>query len=287
MGAAHRLMSLLSRAIPGSRGRELRRRYRDLAWLREADVAFVSFPKSGRTFVRAMLARLYQQQFGIDERELLEFPTLLRAARSVPRILFTHDGDAMRRPDKIVIDERAYSGRKVVLLARHPGDVVVSRYHHLKHRSRHPARKRLAELPLDEFAWTEQGGIASIVAFLNAWAALSRKRSGIVVQRYEDFLAEPRESLRLLAGFVGLEATPDQIADAADFAGIDKLKARERQGYFASDRLQVRAEGDPLSGKVRTGKAGGYRTSLSADNVQRIDDYIARRLDPLFGYSGC
>ena len=66
------------------------------AWLADADAVVVSFPKAGRTFVRAMLARLFQLKFGIDERRLLDFPSLRRAARGVPRLLFVHGGDAMR-----------------------------------------------------------------------------------------------------------------------------------------------------------------------------------------------
>src|SRR5690348_13421756 len=153
MSAFYRIAAQLLHLVPGSRALGLRRDLRDRADLAEADVALVSFPKSGRTFVRAMLARLYQLQFGIDERELLEFSTLRRAPRAVPRLLFTHDGDAMRRVDEIKLDKRVYADRKVALLVRHPGDVVVSRYYHLGHRSEDRARQRLAQQPLDEFVW--------------------------------------------------------------------------------------------------------------------------------------
>jgi Sulfotransferase domain len=139
------------RLVPGSWARRVKRDLRDAAWLRRADAVIISFPKSGRTFVRAMLSRIFKRRFGIDERGLLEFPTLLKAQRHVPRLLFTHAGDAMRTAEEIGVDPADYAHCKVVLLARHPGDVAVSRYHHLKHRSRDRARKRLAEQPLDTF----------------------------------------------------------------------------------------------------------------------------------------
>ena len=283
--AGLRLMSALSRLVP-SRGRALKRHFRDRAWLSEADIAFVSFPKSGRTFVRAMLAHLYDRKFGIDERELLEFATLRAAPPNVPRILFTHDQDAMRTPAEVRVDEKAYAATKLAFLARHPGDVVISRFHHLKHRSTDPARQRLADQPLDEFVWTEQGGIPSIVAYMNAWARLARKRGDLLLLRYEDLLTNPADQLQRLADLVGLETTAAEIAEAVEFARIDNLKARERAGFFKSDRLQERDSRDSLSGKVRSGKAGGYRTSLSPENVRRIDHYVAQRLDPLFGYGG-
>ena len=131
-GAAAQLLRL----VPGSAALRWKRDLRDAAWLAEADAVVVSFPKSGRTFVRAMLARLFQVKFGIDERGLLDFPSLRRAPPGVPRLLFAHAGDAMREPDEIRVNTADYAHCKVVLLARHPADVAVSRYHHLKHRSR-------------------------------------------------------------------------------------------------------------------------------------------------------
>src|SRR5689334_21381249 len=175
----------LLRLVPGSWARRVRRDLRDAQWLSRANVVIISFPKSGRTFVRAMLSRLFQRRFGIDERRLLEFPMLLKAAAEVPRLLFTHAGDAMRTADEIDLDPREYEHCRVVLLARHPGDVAVSRYHHLKHRSRDRARRRLAEQPLETFIWSEQGGIPAIVRFMNQWAELARERKDVGIVRYE------------------------------------------------------------------------------------------------------
>src|SRR5207253_9496434 len=78
------------RLVPGSAALRWKRDLRDAAWLADADAVVISFPKSGRTFVRAMLARLFQLKFGIDERKLLDFPSLERAG--VLRLLFVHAG---------------------------------------------------------------------------------------------------------------------------------------------------------------------------------------------------
>ena len=271
----------LLRLVPGSAALRLKRDLRDAAWLTEADAVVVSFPKSGRTFVRAMLARLFQRRFGIDERWLLEFAMLRRAPPNVPRVLFTHAGDAMRRPAEIHVAPSDYAGRKVVLIARHPGDIAVSRYHHLKHRSRDKARRRLAEQPLDSFVWAAQGGIPSIVAFLNRFAALP----GTTIIRYEDFLATPDQALKRLAAAVGLKASKAEIADAVDFGRLPNLKQREREGYFTSSRLRPARKGDDRSGKVRQGSSGGYRGTLGEAEAKKVDAYLRENLDPRLGYS--
>ena len=269
---------------PGTRAYALAHRWRDLAGLAEADIAFVSYPKSGRTFVRAMLARLFQIQHGIDERELLRFQTLKGAAPEVPRLFFTHDGPTRRRPDQMSVNQRAYAGLKVVVLARHPGDVALSRYHHLKHRSRSLAtRARMADMPIEDFIWAKKGGIPSNVAYLNAWAALQRQRAGISILRYEDFRDMPEATLSRLAELVGLAVSEADIADAVAFTRFDNLKAKEREGYFSSARLRPRIPGDDSSSKVRSGRSGGYREALG-DGSARVDSYIEQHLDPIFGY---
>ncbi len=76
------------------------RRIRIERWLRgrdetsrlaEADVAIVSFGKSGRTWLRVMLSRYYQLVYDIPERILLGFANYHRREPSIPKIFFTHD----------------------------------------------------------------------------------------------------------------------------------------------------------------------------------------------------
>jgi len=272
------------RLVPGSWARRVRRDLRDSAWLRHADAVIISFPKSGRTFVRAMLSRLFQRRFDVDERRLLEFPMLQKAPPNVPRLLFTHAGDAMRTAEEIELNPAEYAHCRVVLLARHPGDVAVSRYHHLKHRSRDRARQRLAEQPLETFVWSEQGGIPAIVRFMNQWAKLVRERKDAGIVRYDDFLSDPVTTLSDLTKKIALEVEAGDIQDAAEFGALGNLKQREREGYFHSSRLQAAKKGDDASYKVRTGSSGGYRKRLEPENAERVDAFVAANLDPLFGY---
>src|SRR5262245_26899608 len=251
----------------------------------EADVVFLSFPKSGRTFVRTKLARLYQRRFGIDERELVNFDVLRHAPPEVPRIAFTHGGDAMRKPDQIRFDFKIFEGRKIVVLARHPGDIAVSRYFHLKHRSHSPGRQRLASQPLEKFVWTDRGGIPSIVRYLNLWADWSRGRDDILFVRYEDFVEKPEPMLSALAAFVGLDSSNADIADAVEFGSFDNLKAKEREGYFSSGRMGARREGDESSYKVRSGRSGGFRAKLDEAGRDQVLAYVGEHLDPTFGYT--
>jgi hypothetical protein len=275
----------LLRGLPGTRALGIARYWRDRDMIAKADVVFVSFPKSGRTFIRTQLARLFQLQFGIDERHLLSFNKLEMAAPEVPRIAFTHAGDAMRRPDQIRFDPRVFSGRKIVLLARHPGDTAVSRYFHLKHRSESPSRRRFASQPLDQFVWTEHGGIPSIVQYLNLWAEWSRAHADMLILRYEDFVDRPELTLRALSDFIGLDSSEADIRDAVEFASFDNLKAREREGYFSSGRMGPGRSGEEGGFKVRSGRSGGFRARLDEPGCEQVRAYVSEHLDTMFGYA--
>src|SRR5262245_59552227 len=80
--------------LPQRRRRALERRVRgraDARRLREADCVVVSFGKSGRTWLRVMLSRFYQQRFGLSQRSLIGFANLHEKNPVIPKILFTHD----------------------------------------------------------------------------------------------------------------------------------------------------------------------------------------------------
>ena len=265
--------------------RAKRRQLRDRRMLARADAVVVSFPKSGRTWVRVMLSRLCQIHWDLPEESLFEFDNLHAHNAQIPRILFTHDVDAMIPASRIPPDKSLYGGRPLVLLARHPADVVVSRQHHLKHRSRDLARRRLAQAPLREFAWSEYGGLPAIVRFLNDWAAAVRVHPEFAIQRYEDFIADPHAALARMATILGLPADHAAVADAVAFAAFDQLKQREQQGFFATDRLRPRKEADSNSFKVRSGRAGGWKEAFAPADAEDIAVYLAEHLDPVFGYT--
>jgi hypothetical protein len=264
--------------------RAIRHHRRDAARLARADAAVISFAKSGRTWVRTMLSRVYQRQWGIPDSELLEFDNFHAIHSAAPRILFTHDVDSMVPAARIPANKDRYAGRPVTILARHPADIVVSRHFHLKHRSRDPARKRFARAPFEVFVWSDRGGVPSIVTFLNHWAAAARQHPEFDIQRYEDFLADPHAALARLAAHLGTPADEATIADAVDFASFDNLKKKEAEQFFSSDRLRPQADGNPDSFKVRSGKAGRWVEQCSPEDAERIRAYITAHLDPVYGY---
>ena len=281
--------------LPAARRIAIERRLRgreQYGKLRRADLVVVSFGKSGLTWLRTMLSRVYQLKHGLSERYLIGFDNLHRIDRAIPKIFFTHDnyvkdytGNADSKVD--------FHGRKVVLLVRHPADVAVSQYQQWRHRMR-PNKKALNAYPdedddIDLFGFVARhpAGVAKVVDFMNLWAReLPRMGDDLLVVRYEDLRADPQAELTRILAFAGTPATTEQVEEAVRFASFDNMKAMESRGTFwlSGGRLVPRDRANPESFKVRRAKVGGYRGDFTPEQVAEIDAAIARRLDPAYGY---
>ena len=121
------------------RGREETKR------LARADVAVVSFGKSGRTWLRILLSRFFQQRLGLPEQTLIGFDNFHRKNAAAPRIFVTHD-DYLKDYTGNADSKTDFYGKKVVLLVRNPYDTAVSQYFQWMHRMR-PAKKVLNGYP--------------------------------------------------------------------------------------------------------------------------------------------
>lgn len=266
------------------RGREDHRK------LEGADCVFVSFGKSGRTWMRVMLSRFYQVRHGIPQRHLLAYDNFHNRAPAVPIIFFTHDNYLKDYVEDAQTKEKYYD-KKVILLVRDPADVAVSQYFQWKHRMT-DRKKRINNYPMDnsvslyDFVMKPECGLPKIIDFMNGWAReLSRVRQLLIV-RYEDIQADTAETLRRIVEFIGTPGTPEQIAEAVRFASVDNMRALEQKRVFwLSGRRMLAPDRKNLDTyKVRRAKVGGYRDDFTPEQLRAIDEMIAQRLIPVFGY---
>jgi len=268
------------------RGRDETRR------LARADVAVVSFGKSGRTWLRVMISRYYQLMFSIPERVLLGFDNYHRRNPDIPKIFFTHDNYIKDYTGEL--DSKAsFYPKKVVLLVRNPKDIAVSQYFQWQHRMR-PAKKRLnkypphgADVSAFDFVMDENVGLPAIIAYLNLWAREADRVKDLLVVRYEDMRRDPDEALRRVMEFMnGVPADPDAIAEAVEYSSVENMRKLEEKSVFwlAGSRMKPGKKGDPNSYKVRRAKVGGYKDYFTDAEAAQIDELVAKQLSPTFGY---
>jgi hypothetical protein len=246
----------------------------------------LSRAKSGRTWLRAMLSRLYQQHYGLEEAQLIEFDNFHRQQPEIPTLYFTH-GHYLRGRFADARWRRSFGARRIVFLVRNPCDVAVSEYFQSTKR----ASDRKVELygvdrdsSMFEFVMRGPIGLPSIVDYLNGWAPIITACEHALVVRYEDLRARPEEGLGRVSEFLGAPFSKEEIAEAVEFAAFENLKELERKNFFKNKRLSPKDPDDPDSFKVRRGKVGGYADYFDEQQVEVIEQFVRDRLDPVFGY---
>lgn len=269
---------------------------------RAARLLIIGHPKSGNTWLRTMLSRLYQVRFAMPSDFTVKTDELALRHPRAPRLLATNGwytyeaviGEALAEdaPDPVL------ARKPVVLLARHPCDIAVSWYHQFTRRQSVYKRELInawLDEPVDPTAvdmwqFVRHGpiGLPALIDFLNTWERrVLRLPHGLVV-RYEDLRADPVPELRRITALMGEEFGDAELAAAADWSSFENLSRLELEGHFRSGGIQKRVT-DVTTRKVRRGRVGGYREDFSPEQVAELDALVAERLSPSFGYgkAGC
>lgn len=258
---------------------------------KSGDVFIISFPRSGRTWLRVFLAK-YISEYTEQDFDI-SFRNLKRPSSFVSRIRFSHWGiigqvlEAWRKKKpnfdiaKIEGNAKELSRReRVIFLVRDPRDVVISYYYHLMH-----ARKdsHASEMSLSEFIRNPNIGIEHIIDYMNTWYTKGTHHiKNFNIVRYED-LVQNKESLRGLLRLVGVPANEKIFTNAIAYASFDNMKKLESQDAFGGKYFSKGESREPEASHVRQGKIGGFASYLSAEDVQYVNA-VLDKLNPVFGY---
>jgi hypothetical protein len=289
--ATRRLVRTLNKlslvVLPKSVGKQAShwlRAQEDQGRFRQADLVVLSHAKSGRTWLRVMISRLFQLRYGIPSDELMEFGNYQRHDPAIPKVLFTHGlylgplFDDHRGP-------ASKSRPRVVLLVRDPRDIAVSQYFHFVKRTKPYKRElenmdRKGDLPIFEFVMESPKGLPEIIEYLNDWVGrLEGREDGFIVS-YEALRARPEENLAKICDFLGFDFSENEIRKAVEFGSFEKMQEAERTGFFDNSRLKPGDPDDPESFKVRRAVVGGFQDYFSLDELERINGLVQEKLTP-------
>ncbi len=104
---------------------------------------------------------------------------------------------------------------------------------------------------------------------VTSWLSTRQGSEGFLLLRYEDMLANPAAEMGKVADLLGIDPAPERLARAAELSSADRMRRLEKdQGdkwvqtrYTRQDKQFVRKAG-----------SGDWRTVLSPEYVQRIED---------------
>jgi len=258
----------------------------EMSRLREADYIFVSFGKSGRTWLRVMISRLYKQVYDLPGDPLLEFDNLHEMNPAIPKIMVTHD-NYLRDYTGDGHSKAAYRNKPVLLLVRHPGDVTMSQYFQWKHRMR-PHKMYLNKYPAPGIELSEyefmigDSGLPKAIAFLNEWAEALDFLPRHLLIRYEDMRRNAVSEMTRVAEFLKVPIDRDGIEAVVSYAAFENMKRREAESASREDRLKAGNLLKPESFKARRAKVSGYKDYFNDAQIREIDRQISSHLNPRF-----
>lgn len=261
-----------------------------------ARLLIIAHPKSGNTWLKTMISRLYQQRFDLPEHLMNKSDEYTRRHPQIPRLAATNGvysyegavGEALKKPGSKLAE------KAIVFLPRHPCDIAVSWFlQFTKRQSRHKQELINASIehPIDkdsislwDFVRHSDIGLPSLIAYLNGWAEKTAQLPRAITVRYEDLRAEPAREIRRIGALMGETFTEEELEEAVRFGSFENLRQLESQGFFRQGGLNLRNPQDPESFKVRRAKVGGYRDYFTAEQIAELESLMVEGLSPDFGY---
>ncbi len=224
------------------------------------DTFIVSFPKSGNTWTRFLIANLLHPEepanFGNIDRLIPESEGLTRkqlAGVPRPRIMKSHE----------YFDARF---RKVIYIVRDPRDVAVSQFHFFRKRRRLADNDSIEQF-VTRFVAGETCDYGSWGTNIASWLVTRQKFPDFLLLRYEDMVAQTSAELARIASFLGMRATPELVAQAVERSSADQMRKLEG----ANATALVTRNSRPDVPFVRAAKAGGWKTGLPEPAVKQLE----------------
>jgi hypothetical protein len=236
------------------------------------DIFLVSYPKSGNTWTRFLIANLAYPEKNPDfsnlndltpDPEALSRRHLARMAR--PRILKSHQYFDPRYP-------------RIINVVRDPRDVTLSQYHFARKRrvidDGYPIEKFVTRFIAGET--TPYGSWAENVA---SWLSTKYGDPGFLLLRYEDMVADTHTELAKVADFLAIGADHERVAHAVTQSSASRMRELEAAQTRQWSSTKETRKDLPF---VRAAKAGGWKAELPAASVEELE----RAWGPLMKWLG-
>jgi hypothetical protein len=233
---------------------------RDLLILPD-DVFLVSFPKSGNTWTRFLIANL------VYPNERVGFDTIYRQVPD-PVGTYKRDFDRMPRP-RIIKSHECFDPRypRAMYIVRDPRDVVISQYHYHRKCNKiedgYPMEKFVARFLAGETcphgSWGEN---------VTTWLTSRYQDPRFLLLRYEDMVADPRRELARVASFLNIAADAERISKAVERSAADNMRKLEKS---QGDKSSLTKDSRKDLSFVRAAKSGGWRSELPEHFAGQIE----------------
>jgi len=227
------------------------------------DTFIVSYPRSGNTWTRFLIANLAFPQ---------EKVSFLNIEKLIPDTSSQSNRALLRTPRPRIIKTHQYFDhryRKLIYIVRDPRDVALS-YYDFQRKYRQIEDGYPIEGYVDDFVSgrlisKDWGTWGENVA---TWIYTRGRNSNFLLLRYEDMIQSTLSELTRVAHFLVIDADHARLSHAVAMSSADRMRELEKQEENHWIATKNRRKDIPF---VRVAKAGGWKTSLPEPCVRTIE----------------
>jgi sulfotransferase family protein len=231
--------------------------------VRPDDTFIVSYPRSGNTWTRFLVANLLHPQ---------EAATFANIERLVPDAEAQSSRYMRRIPSPRTIKSHSYFDPRyprVIYIVRDPRDVVLS-YYDFSRKYRHfddsyPLERYIGDFATGHLISAGWGTWGENVA---SWVFARGARPGFLLLRYEDMKERPERELTRIAKFLGIVPSPELLQTTLDRSSADRM--REMEKTQGKDWVSTKDKRSDIP-FIRTASAGGWKSKLRPEWVLAIE----------------
>lgn len=254
------------------------------------DTFIVSYPRSGNTWTRFLVANLLHPEAAVTFDNIEQIVPDMHAqskrffhSLSRPRVIKSHE----------YFDPRY---RRVIYITRDPRDIVLSGYEFHRKQRQIPDNYSL-QLYVSRFlrgdvfsvyaSWGEN--VASWMAThpaesnsngrtglfgswgdnVSSWLSAPADGAKFLLLRYETMLEYPEQELAKIAAFFDIAATPELLSQTVARSSADTMRKLEKA---QADNWVLTKDTRQDIPFVRTATAGGWKSKLPPESVQEIEN---------------
>ena len=237
------------------------------------DTFLVSYPKSGNTWCRILIANLLSPGQAAD---LWTINRLIPELEAVTKKQLTQ----MPRP-RLIKSHFPFDPRypRVIYVARDPRDVVISEYHYQRKMRNIPDQYPMSEYVARFIAGKTCPEDGSWGEHVGSWLIARALDPRFLLVQYEALLSDTIRELAKIAAFLGVSTTQKRLAEIVQLSSADRMRKLEAVQSEASSLMKKGRKDIPF---VRAAKSGNWKSDLADGLVRKIETAWA----PIMRYLG-
>lgn len=233
-----------------------------------SDIHFVSYPKSGRTWLRMLLGSYLNKIFNLNtnQKKISLIQDFGYLNLKIPKFSMTHWNDPqLKKFSNVRLDTRLFNNKPLIFIIRDPFDVAKSYYYqfHFRGEKFQVINEDNYSLNIEEFIFGDYGGLKNILAYHKKIKQITETYKGkTLVIRYEDLKSDNITTLKKLLSFLNIEFNEDIAKLSQSFSNKENLSDLEKKGllndfhFGGSGRgAKVRSESKELIKKMNALRA--------------------------------